>query len=180
MTQRFKENDNLETKFIEVIEEQNSATQASLDEFYNQAYLAAPLGDVLYDENRDPMVGVVTKETYRESFSAIHDAFTRPGIFEFYLSLFERIFGSGVNVEFEIPGPGRLNINVEAFETSLDTFAAREIVSNQYVYNDVVDHDGDFIVFQTPKGIKTQSEIDALIREVAPQGIFTQAFLTYV
>ena len=56
-------------------------------------------------------------------------------------------------------------------------FLSRSIVDNAYVYDEVVDHSGDFIAFQGVLGIKTQPELDALMIELHPDGIFVEAEL---
>lgn len=177
MTQAFKETNALETRVAQVFETIQNQLSLDRDAFYAGAYTAEPLGDVFQNLNADPLARVLSPDVYRNSFPAIHDLFTRPGTFEYYLSVFRKIFGSNVVVEFEIPAPGVLNINVEAAELQLADFLAREIVDDEYLFREVVDQDGDNITFQILFGIKTQLEMDLLINELAPSIIFTTATL---
>lgn len=176
--QRFKPNDQTELDVIEAGMPILDILGGDRDTFFASAYSAFPLGDVLYDLDRDPLSGVITRDVYRQSFPAIHNLFTRPGTFEFYLEVFRSIWGENVEIEFEVPSPGVLNINVDALGSALFDLIAREIVDNQYVFNEIVDQEGDNIAAQDTTGIKTQSEIDALMEELSPEGIFVQTTLT--
>jgi len=176
--QRFKENDEIETKMIAVAMPTLEGLGADRDDFFAGAFSCFLLGDVLYDLDRDPMSGVITREVYRSSFPAIHQLFIRPGTFEFYLTVFRSIWGEDVDVTFTIPSPGVLEINVESIGIDLFEFAAREIVDNEYVFSPIVDEEGDSIMFQDTVGIKTESEIDALMEEISPEGIFTTTTLS--
>jgi len=175
---QFKPNDTeVEPRIIAALNYALTPIVASRDEFYDESYEAFDLGHVLYDSNRDPMSGVILRENFARSFFEIHSLFTRPGTFEFYLDVFRRIWGNDVDVQFVIPGDGRLQINIEALASYLEQFHARRIVDNAYVYDPVIDHEGDKIMFQTSIGIKTQAEIRALMRELSPYGVFVEANL---
>lgn len=177
MTQAFKDSSALESRVAQTFETIQNKLSLDRDAFYAGAYTAEPLGDVFQNLNADPLARVLSPEVYRSSFPAIHDLFTRPGTFEYYLAVFRKIFGSNVVVEFTIPSPGVLDINVEAAELQLADFLAREIVDDEYVYHEVIDQDGNNLVFQGLFGIKTQPEMDLLINELAPSIIFTTATL---
>lgn len=177
--QPFKPNDLLEPRvascFVPVVEELNEER----DTFYAGAYQAAPLGDVLYELGRDPLVGVIDLEIYRESFPAIHELFTRPATFEYYLTVFRAIFGDNVNVVFTVPGPGKLLINADALDPETFRLLARKIQDDSYLYNLIVTSDlGDNIVAQGTQGIKTQNEMNSLIFELSVAGIWTVCTLT--
>lgn len=176
-TQLFKTNDERDQKILAAVQPIMALIGSGRDDFYDGAWEAFPLGDMLYELNRDPMVGAITQETFRTSFFAIHELFTRPGTFEFYLSVFRAVWGVDVDVEFTVPNPGELLINIEAVTIQNDDFLARRIVDNQYVFDEVLDDEGDNIALQGVQGVKTQNETDALIFELAPAGIWTQATL---
>lgn len=177
MTQKFKPNDLLEQRVADVFDPIVTSLDLERTSFYEGAFTAQPLGQVLYDLSRDPMVGVISEEVYVQSFSAIHDLFTRPGTFEFYLQLFRNIWGDNVEVDFVTPAPGVLEINIEAVEAISYRFIARRIVDNAYIYEPVIDDEGDNIVFQGTIGLKTQEEVDLLMKEISPANIFTTATL---
>lgn len=179
--QPFKENDETEAKV------KNAALTAlenrgdEIDDFFNDAFTAYPLGDVLYILERDPMAGVILEETYRVSFPEIHELFTRPATFEFYLDVLRSVWGDDADITFTIPEPGKLQIGISSLELELQTFLAREIVSDSYVYSEMTETlTGDTLIFQGTQGIKDQREADALINELSARGIFTTINLTIV
>lgn len=180
MIQYFKRNDDLEKKVADCFDPILTSLSLERTDFYDGANAAQPLGEVLKNLKRDPMVGVISDEVYVTSFSAIHELFTRPGTFEFYLQLFRKIWGDSVDVEFTVPSPGVLNINIEAVEAISYRFIARRIVDNAYIYEPVIDDVGDNIVFQGTIGLKTQAEVDLLMKEISPANIFTTATLVVV
>jgi len=152
---------------------------AQKDTFYNEAYIAQPLGDLIYNSERSPLANAIDPIIYRETFPEIFDAFVVAGTFESYLSVFRKIFGDDVVVLFVISAPGKLQINIEAAGTETSPFVARYIdESDSYVFDDVVDEVGDFIAFQTVKGFTAQYELEQMLFELVPAGIFTEINLT--
>jgi len=176
--QAFKETDLKEAKVKDAFLPTLVEIDAARDAFYEGAYSAYPFGDVLFELGRSPLAAVITQETFRESFFAIHNLFTRPGTFEYYLEVLQAAFGGAAIITFEVPGPGRLNIEVKILQAENSTFLSRRIVDNNYIYDTVVDHVGDTLLFQGLTGVKTQSAADALIRELAPYGVYTKLTLT--
>jgi len=135
--QPFNANDAHEARF-RALAPALEPTSAALDAFYAGAYTAEPLGVVLHRLNRSPLTRILTEETFRKSFASIHEFFTRPGTFEFYLSLFRTISGEDVDVTFTVPAPGQLEIDIEILSALQEGFLAREIVDNEYVNSEVV------------------------------------------
>lgn len=169
--QSFNQNDEIEKKVVDVLLPYMEQISDEKDLFFDEAYECYKLGDVLFDLDRSPLADAIQKDFFRTGFYAIHQLFTRPGTFEFYLDVFRAIFGSDVVVEFDIPSPGILNINIEVLELALDLLQARRIEGGIYVYYDLITEGGDNIVAQVPRGPKTQSAIDAVMVELVPQGI---------
>jgi hypothetical protein len=178
--QSFKETDEIERRMVEAGTPLLDLLSSDRTEFYNGAFQAFPLGDIFINLNNAPLARAIPPEAFRKSFFAIFQLFTRPGTFEYYLTVFRAIFGDGVDVAFAIPAPGQLEINIETLTESLDTFTARTIIDNAYVYDQVIDHDSDFIVFQGTQGLKTQDEIDKLMKELQPAGVYVEADLTLI
>ncbi len=180
MTQRFKENDPTELDIIGLALPTLTELGLERDALFLGAFTCFLLGDVLYEEMRDPLANVITQEVYRESFPAIHDLFTRPGTFEFYLDVFHKIFPADTAIEFVIPGPGILEINIDATTFQTVYLMARRIEDDAYVYENLVTSDtNDKITGRVVKGIKTQDEVDGLIVEISAYGVFTTATLTF-
>lgn len=174
MTQRFKPNDPREQQVIDLLETEIDSIGQDLDDFLAGAYICYLLGDVLYDTDRDPMTGVINKSLFRSSFFAIHELFTRPGTFEFYLEVFRAIFGTDAQIEFVVPGPGKLTINITALNYETFNLLAREIIDGSYQYFPLLTSDtGENILAQGYRGIYTEAEIQALVRELSPNGIYT-------
>lgn len=174
----FKPTDQLEAKVRDAQLKGYEAIDLAKQEMYDDAWYSMVFGQVLHDAKADSMAGALTREMYANSYPEIHELFTRPGTFEFYMNVFRKIWGDNVEVEFEIPSPGVLNINISATNLELQDFMAREIVAGLYVYDEVVTSDTfENIVFQGTRGIKTQQEVDVLINELHPAGIIVTANL---
>ncbi len=181
--QKYK-GDAIEQKYI------NSGTpildQLSMakDDFYAGAYDCGPLGDLLHDIKRSPLANAITAEIFRTSFNTIYEAFRVSGSFESYLTVFRKIFGDDVEVDFTVTAPGKLSIDITAEHIEESNFVARHIVSNAYLYDNViwydgVDDPGGNIIFQSVKGFKTQYELEQMLFEMVPAGIFTTITLSF-
>ncbi len=176
--QAFKENDLTETKVVNSFLPGLTILGIDRDTFFDQAFEAFPLGDVLYALDRAPLVGALTPENFRQSFFAIFSLFKRAATFELYLEVFRAIWGNDVDVTFSIPGNGKLHIDIDALSIIKENFIARRIEDDAYIYEEVIDHDGDNIAFREALGIKTQDETDALIFELSAAGVYTTTTLT--
>ncbi len=177
--QRFKENDSTEPEIYGLFTPTLNELGVERDSFFLNSFACYLLGDILYDLQRDPLADVITRNVYRTSFPSIHELFTRPGTFEFYLDVFRKVFTDDVEVEFIIPSAGILQVGITAL--SLETFniLIREIVDDAYVYFNLVTSDlNDQIVGRGLRGIKTQEEIDGLMAEISCYGIYTTVTLT--
>ena len=147
------------------------------NEFLSGAYSSGPLGDLLFDNNRSPLANAIPREIFRQAFKEIFEAFVAVGTFEAYLTVFRKIFGDTVVVEFVVIGPGHLEINIEAEGVELSKFISRYIADNAYFYDYVIDDEDDNIVFQTIKGFQSQYELEQMLFEMVPAGIFTEITL---
>lgn len=148
------------------------------DLFFDDAYGCFVLGELLYDNDYAPLARAIPREIFRESFSTIFESFIVAGTFESYLTVFRNIFGDDVDVQFTVPGPGRLQIDIEAAGFQLSDFVARYIENNAYVFDEIIDDEGDNIVFQTVKGFESQYELEQMLFEMVPDGIYTEITLT--
>lgn len=176
--------DDLEKRFDNAGSDIISQIGVALDDFFDNAYDAMPLGDVLHDIARSPLADAIRPEIFRASFNTIYTAFTVAGSFESYLTVFRKIFGETVDVEFTVPAPGKLNIDIIADELEEFNFVARHIDDNMYLYDNVIWYDGiddpgGNIIFQTVKGFHSQYELEQMLYEMVPAGIFTEINLTF-
>ncbi len=171
--QRFKPSEDLEQKFIDCVDPLMTGLSAEKTAFLAGAYTCQPLGALLYDEMRAPLANAIQRDAFLESFSELFAAFQFAGNFEGYLSVFRKIFGDDCDVEFVVPGPGQLEINIVATGYALYDFIAAEIVDEEYEYNEIIDDDGDNIAFTLIKGFDSQSDLERLLYEMVPAGIYT-------
>lgn len=177
MAQYFK-GDATELKYYNSANPTLTALSSNKDDFYEGAYSAAPLGDVIFDDDRSPLSNAIPKEIFRIAFKEIFDAFIKVGTFEAYLTVFSKIFGEEVTVNFTVPAPGKLTIDISADEVELADFIARYIEDNEYIFDEVIDYDGDNIVFQSVKGFTSQYELERMLFEMVPAGVYTDINLT--
>jgi hypothetical protein len=176
--QNFKGSDEIEKQFEDSAAPVLDAIGLGIDDFYDDAFQSQPLGDVIHDSGRAPLTNAIKKEIFRIAFKEIFDAFIKVGTFEAYLTVFKKIFGDNVDVQFAVPAPGKLNIDIEATDINLSEFVARYISENTYLFDSIIDDEGDFIVFQTIKGFETQYELERMLFEMVPGGIYTEITLT--
>lgn len=151
---------------------ENASVQKDL--FFEGAFDAAPLGDAIFDSDRSPLTNAIVRSIFRDSFNTIFEAFVVAGSFESYLTVFRKIFGETVEVTFTVPAPGKLNILVESDGFEISRFITRYIEDNEYFFDNTITQDAvDNIVFQTVKGFQTEYELELMLREMVPAGIFT-------
>lgn len=171
--------DATELKFIASGTPIDDALSLQKQHFFEDCFECFILGEMLYDNNLSPLANAIPREIFRETFFTVFESFLVAGSFESYLTVFRKIFGDDVEVEFTVPGPGRLEIEITAAGVELSIFAARNIESNQYVYNDVEVVDNppidppDLLAFQTIKGFTSQYELEQMLYEMVPAGIYT-------
>lgn len=147
-------------------------------EFFDNAYGCFVLGELLYDNDYAPLANAIPREIFRESFETIFDSFLIAGSFEAYLIVFRNIFGDDVEVEFTVPAPGKLQIDITATGLAIYGTIVRQIVDDAYEYFTLTDNEGDRIVLQGVKGFETQYELEQMLFEMVPAGIFTDINLT--
>ncbi len=150
------------------------------DEFYDGAFSAAPLGDIIHQSKRAPLTNAIKIEIFRLAFAEIFNAFIKVGTFEAYITVFKKIFGDDSVIEFTVPAAGKLTISIEAADIELSDFIARIIEDNALTYPEVIDYDLDILAFQTIKGFATQYELEKMLFEMVPGGIFTDINLTFL
>jgi hypothetical protein len=149
-----------------------------LNEYYLGAYEAVPMGEFIYDEERVPLTNAIKREIFIQCFKQIFEAWTFCGTFESYLLVFRKIFGEESSIEFTVPGPGRLQIDIETFGAAINPIVVREISGGSYTIYNLVDDVGDNICAQTTLGIETQYELEKILFSMVPNGIYTEISLT--
>lgn len=178
MTQYYKGDENEQKMYLSI----NAICQIisnSLTECFDGIYESVPMGQFIYDNKLVPLTNAIKRDVFASAFSEIFDAWQTAGTFESYLLVFRKIFGENVDVEFTVPDPGKLQIEIDISSsgTELSPWVAREIVDNSYVFHNVVDDVGDQIVFQTQLGVQSQSELEKILFTMVPNGIWTEISL---
>lgn len=175
---KYFKGDPVEILFYEAFKTVVEDLQAEKDELYEEAYEAYSLGDAIYEAKKAPLTNAISQDVFRKFFNDLFVYFSLVGTAEAYLSVFRQIFGDTVDVLFTVPGPGKLNIDIEANDVELSNYIARTIIAGAYVYDEVIDQDGNNIAFQTVVGLQSESEVENMLFEMVPQGIFTEITLT--
>lgn len=175
--QFFKETDDDEKKFYQITAPTMDILEAQHNAFFDEAYYCHLLGEVLYDTGAATFWAAMSRDIFKTSFFALFESFIEGGSLESYMTVFRAIFGNDVDVEFSVPNPGHLVINIRALDITLEPITTRRIVNNSYQYDDLLDSDGEPIMAQVTKGIKTQQDMDILMPELTPAGIFVETTL---
>lgn len=152
--------------------------QTNLIAFFQNAYGCVPMGALLYDEMRFPLTNAIRRDVFIRCFKELLDAWKFAGTFATYISVFKKIFGDDVIINFTVPGPGRLQIAIESSGLELSPWRVNSIVDNDYVYDTIVDDEGDNIVFSTVLGFETENELEVMLTTTSPDGIHTEVSLT--
>jgi hypothetical protein len=132
---------------------------------------------MIFESKRSPLANAISQDIFRLAFTEIFQAFLAVGTFEAYLTVFRKIFGDDVLVTFTVPAAGKLTIEIEAVGVDLSDFVSRFIVDNLYYFDNIVDEDGNQIQFQTLVGFQTQYELEQMLFEMVPAGIYTEITL---
>lgn len=177
MAQFFK-GDDTEKKYYESGRSIAEILSGQKTEFFDQAYGCFVLGELLYDNNYAPLSNSIPREIFRETFETLFDSFLVAGTFEAYLTVFRGVFGPSVSVTFTVPAAGKLTIAIVASGLEIYGMTVRQIVGDAYSYFTLVDDEGDRIVLQAVKGFDSQYELEQMLFEMVPAGIFTQITLT--
>lgn len=176
--QNFK-GDAIELKFRAVAEAVGGALSTEKHDMFEDCFECFILGDLLYDTGRAPLANAIPREIFRQIFATVFDQFVLAGSAESYLFVFRKIFGDDVEVTFTVPAPGKLQIDIQAVGIELNNFGVRHIEDNTYVLDDLITQSGtDNIVFQTVKGFQSEYELEQMLFEMVPAGIYTIINLT--
>lgn len=177
MPQYFK-GDDIEKKVYNSGEPVLSGLSSDKDDLYAGSYTCFKLGEIIWDSKLAPLSNAIPRIIFRESFSSLFDTFLVAGSLEGYITVFKQVFGENVDVEFTIPAPGKLQIAIVATDIILDDLVARHIESNEYIFDEIIDYDGDNIAVQTIKGFQSQYALEQMLYEMVPEGIYTEITLT--
>lgn len=175
---QFFKGDELERKFVNSGLPYLNARSNQKTNLFNQAYFCYLLGDVIVEDNLSPLARAIPQEIFRQSFPGIFEAFVLGGTAESYLQVFQFIFGEDANINFTVPGPGQLEIDIVVTGTDIFDLIYREINGDDILIDEIIDDEGDNISVQIFKRFVSQYELEQVLFELVPAGIFTDIDLT--
>lgn len=175
---QFFKGDSEELKYYESGRTILESLSSQKTEFFDEAYGCFVLGELLYDNNFAPLSNAIPREIFRESFATLFESFLAAGSFESYITVFQNVFGNDVEITFTVPAPGKLNIDIVAAGLETYGMTIREIIDDAYEYFTLIDDEGDRIVLQAVKGFESQYELEQMLFEMVPAGIYTEITLT--
>lgn len=177
MAQYYK-GDEPELKFYNSIQPTLAIHSTYKNEFELEAFSCFVLGEILFDNQLSSLTNAIPREIYRETYAQLFEVFRLGGTFESFIDVFKRIFGDDVVVDFTVPAPGKLLIDIEAAGLQLSPWVAKSISGDAFIFDNIVDDEGDNIVFQGIKGFETQEEVETMLFQLVSAGIYTEITLT--
>lgn len=177
MTQNFK-GDALELQIQEAGAEAFDRTELAVDQFLNGAFESGDFLLMLYDSGRMPFSARVPRTSFLAFLKQFLPNAPFTGTFESYLFILKAIFGDRTEVLFDVPAPGKLEmvVNVEA---SLEfDFEGREFVAGAFQTFTILTDDGEQLQFRGLAGIDSEPELQQLLSELIPVGIYPDITLT--
>lgn len=103
MVQNFK-GDSVELKMEAVGAAPATAIELALDQYFDGIYGCVPLGEFLYDQNRVPLANAIKREVFIQCFQELFESFAVSGTFPSYITVFKKIFGEDVEIDFVYQG----------------------------------------------------------------------------
>lgn len=170
--QFFKGDDN-EVKTYESALPAFAEIEMQKDLFFEGAFSCYALGDIIWQSGRSPLANAIPAEVFRECFFALFESFTFAGTFESYLTVFRAVFGDDVGVVFTVPAPGKLNIDITASGLQISQLKGRLVDGSGYVFETIIDRNGDNLVGRSFKGLESEYELNQMLFEMVPGGVYT-------
>lgn len=160
-----------------------SPAYESISDALDEMMLGASTTDdfilMLYDDGRYPYSQRIKRDAFVNFIRGALNNFPFIGSFDTYIFILREIFGPDTDLIFTVPGPGELEISVNASSDIVSEFIGREVSGGGYVFFNLSDDDGNDIVFKTLAGIETEAELNLLFAEIMPAGIFPTIALDF-
>jgi hypothetical protein len=94
--------------------------------------------------------------------------------------MIKALFGESATILFTVPAEGKLTIEVNAPGSSLEfDWVAKEIVGGVTNLTQLATRDGDLFLFNGISGIETEAQLQILLAELMPVGVYTTLALTF-
>lgn len=163
--------DETELKIQSVADPLLNIVKLGLDDFYANGFRSTPFITMLRDENRIPFSLKIKETFFTAFFLEALENFRFVGSFESYLLILTAAFGAETVINFEVPSPGHLILNVN-FNQQIFELIGREFVDGAYVFYNVASTDSEDITCEGLTGVDTIEELELLFSEITPEGIF--------
>lgn len=177
MTPQYFKGDAKEIKFDTVGKGPIDLTGLALDQFYDEAFDCAEFLLMLYDEGRVPFSDRVPRDAFVSFLIQCIANANFIGTYESYIFLVNGIFGEGSSIFFGTPVAGKITMIISSSSTANFTFVARELIDGGYEYFDMVTGDGETLEFVGFPGIESEAELQQLLAEFIPAGIYADITL---
>lgn len=171
MTQKFK-GDILELQVEAAAQPAFDSVRIGLDDFYDGGYQASDFLLMLYDQGRMPFSERVPRDSFVAFIKQALPNAQVTGTFESYLFIIKAIFGELSEVLFDVPGPGKLSMLVNASDVIEFDFEGREFVDGAFETFTIETSDDEGLQFRAIAGINSAGQLSQLLSELIPAGIF--------
>lgn len=149
----------------------------ALDQFFDEGFLAADFLLMLYDEGRMPFSDRIPREAFIAFLVECIANANFIGTYESYIFLIQSIFGADSIIFFEETDPGVLTMTVSASNSVTFEWVGREFNGVSYDSIEMVDDTGDRLAFSGFPGIDSEAELQQLLAEFIPAGIWADISL---
>lgn len=168
MSVQYFKGDDQELKFYESAAPLMDATSADLSRFSEGAYTAADFLLMLYDEGRFPFSDRVPREAFVAFILGCISNSNFIGTYESYIFLVQSIFGAQSLISFDETDPGVLNMTVSTSSSLAFDFV---VLDGSTIYS-LVTAEGETLSLFGIAGIENEAELNALLAEFVPAGIY--------
>lgn len=178
MSQNFK-GDPVELRFQESARPVLDRVRFDMDQFFSDGFNSSAWLLLLYDENRMPFSERIKREAFVDFIREALKNFPFSGTFDTYLFVLRAVFGELSEIFFEVPAPGKLAIDIDATSSLEFDFIGREFNGTSFDEFDMIDSEGNKLIFRGIAGIETPYELELLFSELMPAGIIPTITLSF-
>lgn len=149
------------------------------DRFFDGCYETEDFLLSLYDNGRMPFSDRVPRDAFVSFIKQAIPNFPFTGTFEAYIFIIKSIFGADAEILFEVPAAGQLEIVINSSASLEFDWIATEFVDGSYINYEMTTMDGDFLQFRGISGITSQAQLNQLLSELIPAGIYPSITLQF-
>lgn len=164
----FKKNDAVEAKVSAVPEAALSVIDTAQDEFFEGAPTCAAFLLSLYDAGRLSFSDRIGREYFLSFFRELVANAEELGSFEVILFVLRAVFGEDTEIFFEVPAPGKLEIDIASYDDMLFSVVGVDEDGETAL----ISEEGDEIIGSQVLGIETEAELRNLLAEIVIGGVY--------